>query len=51
MSPLNILMLGAAILLIYTAFHGGSPFSILKGIIPGVQTTTASNPTSTKNTK
>ncbi len=39
MSPLNILMLGAAVLLIYSAFNGNSPFAILRGIIPGTSTT------------
>jgi len=38
MSPLTILMLGAALLLIYAAFNGNSPFAILKGIIPAATT-------------
>lgn len=39
MSPITILMLGAALLLIYAAFNGNSPFAILKGIIPTKSTT------------
>lgn len=41
-NPLAILMLGAALLLIYSAFNGNSPFAILKGIIPTKSTTKAS---------
>lgn len=42
MSPLTVLMLGAALLLIYAAFNGNSPFDILKGIIPAKSSKKAS---------
>lgn len=48
MSPLSILMLGAALLLMYSAFTGNNPFTDLRTIIGTSTTSTAASGKSTK---